>query len=126
MKTIVNFLKITKNDVMQRSLYMTDDEIVKLVWGVMVLKRRFEDDPYSLSVDEIEQLRDNENRRYIWHYVSQSRVYGGLGNICDALLFMIRSHRKDTWPITRIKGVLHLPLSVSLCQNQNALTATDT
>ncbi len=49
---------------------MTDDEIVKLVWGVMVLKRRFEDDPYSLSRDEIEQLRDNENRRYIWHYVS--------------------------------------------------------
>ena len=48
---------------------MTDDEIVKVVWGVMVLKRRFEDDPYSLSVEEIERLRDHESRRYIWHYV---------------------------------------------------------
>ena len=49
---------------------MTDDELVKLVWEVMVLKRRFEDDPYSLSVTQIELLKDHENRRYIWHYVS--------------------------------------------------------
>ena len=40
---------------------MTDDEIVKLVWEVMVLKRRFEDDPYSLSVNQIELLKDHEN-----------------------------------------------------------------
>ena len=49
---------------------MTDDEIVKLVWEVMVLKRRFEDNPYSLSLKQIELLKDHENRRYIWHYVS--------------------------------------------------------
>ena len=49
---------------------MTDDEIVKLVWNVMVLKRRFEDDPYSISVKQIELLKDHENRRYIWHYDS--------------------------------------------------------
>ena len=39
-------------------LYMTDDEIVKLVWEVMVLKRRFEDNPYSLSLEEIKVLRN--------------------------------------------------------------------
>ena len=39
---------------------MTDDEIIKLVWGVMVLKQRFEVDPYSLSEDEIDLLRDHE------------------------------------------------------------------
>ena len=42
---------------------MTDDEIVKLVWEVMVLKRRFEDDPYSLSLEEIEILQHNEKYR---------------------------------------------------------------
>ena len=41
--------------------YMTDDEIVKLVWEVMVLKRRFEDDPYSLSIEQIELLKDHDN-----------------------------------------------------------------
>ena len=41
--------------------YMTDDEIVKLVWEVMVLKRRFEDDPYSLSVEQIELLKNHDN-----------------------------------------------------------------
>jgi len=37
---------------------MTDDETVKLVWEVMVLKRRFEDDPYSLSGKQIKLLAD--------------------------------------------------------------------
>ena len=41
--------------------YMADDEIVKLVWEVMVLKRRFEDDPYSLSIEQIELLKDHDN-----------------------------------------------------------------
>ena len=40
---------------------MTDDEIVKLVWEVMVLKRRFEDDPYSLSIEQIELLKEHDN-----------------------------------------------------------------
>ena len=43
---------------------MTDDEIVKLVWEVMVLKRRFEDDPYSLTLEEIKVLSDNEKHRF--------------------------------------------------------------
>ena len=50
--------------------HMTDNEIVKLVWEVMVLKRRFEDNPYSLSLKQVELLKDHENRRYIWHYVN--------------------------------------------------------
>ena len=45
------------------SLSMTDNEIIKLVWGVMVLKQRFEDDPYSLSVEEIELLREHYKRQ---------------------------------------------------------------
>ena len=39
------------------SIGMTDDEIIRLVWNVLILKKRFENDPYSLSFDEIETLR---------------------------------------------------------------------
>ena len=41
-------------------------------------------------------------------------------------LFYLRygHRRKDTWPNTRIKGVLHLLIS-NPYHNQNALTATD-
>ena len=42
---------------------MTDDETVKLVWEVMVLKRRFEDDPYSLALEEAKVLSDTEQHR---------------------------------------------------------------
>ena len=48
------------------SLSMTDNEIIKLVWGVMVLKQRFEDDPYSLSVEEIKLLREHYKRQTCW------------------------------------------------------------
>ena len=47
---------------------MTDDELVKLVWEVMVLKRRFEDDPYSLSIEQIELLKDHENQKFERHF----------------------------------------------------------
>ena len=47
---------------------MTDDEIVKLVWEVMVLKRRFEDDPYSLSGEQIKLLKDQETHRLERHF----------------------------------------------------------
>ena len=40
------------------SLGMTDDEIIRLVWNMLILKKRFENDPYSLSYDEIETLRE--------------------------------------------------------------------
>ena len=37
---------------------MTDNEIIRLVWNMLILKKRFENDPYSLSFDEIETLRE--------------------------------------------------------------------
>ena len=49
-------------------LHMIDDQIVKLVWEVMVLKRRFEDDPYSLSAKQIKLLKDHENQKFEWHF----------------------------------------------------------
>ena len=48
--------------------YMTDDEIVKLVWEVMVLKRRFEDDPYSLSGEQIKLLKEQETQTFERHF----------------------------------------------------------
>ena len=47
---------------------MTDDELVKLVWEVMVLKRRFEDDPYSLSGKQIKLLKDQETQTFERHF----------------------------------------------------------
>ena len=49
-------------------IHMTDDETVKLVWEVMVLKRRFEDDPYSLSGKQIKLLKDDENQKFERHF----------------------------------------------------------
>ena len=40
------------------SLGMTDNEIIRLVSNMLILKKRFENDPYSLSHDEIETLRE--------------------------------------------------------------------
>ena len=37
---------------------MTDDEIIRLVWNMLILKKRFENDPYSLSYEEIVTLRE--------------------------------------------------------------------
>ena len=39
-------------------LGMTDNEIIRLVWNMLILKKRFENDPYSLSYEEIETLRE--------------------------------------------------------------------
>jgi hypothetical protein len=47
---------------------MTDNELVKLVWEVMVLKRRFEDDPYSLSGKQIRLLKDHETQTFERHF----------------------------------------------------------
>jgi hypothetical protein len=42
---------------------MSDDQIINLIWGVMELEQKFEDDPYSLSLEEIDILKDNEKNR---------------------------------------------------------------
>jgi hypothetical protein len=43
---------------------MSDDLIIKLIWGVMELEQKFQDDPYSLTLEEIKVLRDNEKHRF--------------------------------------------------------------
>ena len=37
---------------------MKANEIIHLVWNMLILKQRFENDPYSLSYDEIKTLRE--------------------------------------------------------------------
>ena len=36
---------------------MSDDQIINLIWGVMALEQKFEDDPYLLSLEEIDILK---------------------------------------------------------------------
>ena len=42
---------------------MSDDLIINLIWGVMELEQKFEDDPYSLSLEEINILKDNKKNQ---------------------------------------------------------------
>ena len=42
---------------------MSDDLIIKLIWGVMELEQKLEDDPYSLTLAEIKILKQNEKHR---------------------------------------------------------------
>jgi len=39
---------------------MSDDLIVHLIWGGTELEQKFEDNPYSLPLEEIKVLKDNE------------------------------------------------------------------
>ena len=39
---------------------MSDDLIIKLIWVVMELEQKLEDDPYSLTLEEIKILKQNE------------------------------------------------------------------
>ena len=42
---------------------MSDDLIINLIWGGTELEQKFEDDPYSLSYEEIKVLNDIEQHR---------------------------------------------------------------
>ena len=42
---------------------MSDDLLIKLIWGVMELEQKLEDDPYSLTLEEIKILKQNEKHR---------------------------------------------------------------
>ena len=53
---------------------MTDDETVKLVWEVMVLKRRFEDDPYSLSGKQVKLFKEQETQTFERHFARYKNV----------------------------------------------------
>ena len=39
---------------------MDDKKLIETIWNDMVLKKRFENNPYSLSCSEIELLRNQE------------------------------------------------------------------
>ena len=43
---------------------MSDDLIIKLIWGVMELEQKFEDNPYSLTLEELKVLSDTEKHRF--------------------------------------------------------------
>ena len=44
---------------------MSDDLIINLIWGVIALEQKFEEDPYSLSLEQINILKDNEKTKFI-------------------------------------------------------------
>ena len=39
---------------------MNDKKLIETIWNDMVLRKRFENNPYSLSCSEIELLRNQE------------------------------------------------------------------
>ena len=39
---------------------MNDKKLIDTIWNDMVLRRRFDNNPYSLSCDELELLRNQE------------------------------------------------------------------
>ena len=43
---------------------MESTRLVCPLWGVMELEQKFEDDPYSLTLEEIKVLSDNEKHRF--------------------------------------------------------------
>jgi hypothetical protein len=62
-------------------LSMTQDErnIITSVWNEMVLRKRLEDNPYSLSQDELTSLQNNDrlNERInsmVWDSLEQKAV----------------------------------------------------
>jgi hypothetical protein len=42
---------------------MSNDLIINLIWGVMALEQKFAEDPYSLFLEEINILKDNEKNQ---------------------------------------------------------------
>lgn len=51
---------------------MDDKKLIETIWNDMVLKKRFENKPYSLSCSEIELLRNQEKFEEIvnWEKIS--------------------------------------------------------
>ena len=70
---------------------MTDKEhnIITSVWNEMVLRKRLEDDPYSLSQDELISLQNNDrlnesiNSR-VWDSLVQKAVLNNYVNYIKA------------------------------------------
>ena len=47
---------------------MDDKKLIETIWNDMVLKKRFENNPYSLSLTEIQLLRNQEKFEEILHW----------------------------------------------------------
>lgn len=66
---------------------MTQEErnIITSVWNEMVLRKRLEDDPYSLSQDELASLRNNDRlnehiNSMIWDSLLRTAVLNNFKN----------------------------------------------
>ena len=53
---------------------MSDDLIINLIWGVMALEQKFAEDPYSLSLEEINILKDNKKTKFIKAYSESKKT----------------------------------------------------
>jgi hypothetical protein len=51
---------------------MEDKKLIETIWNDMVLKKRFENNPYSLSCSEIELLRNQEKFEEILYWEETS------------------------------------------------------
>lgn len=51
---------------------MDDKKLIETIWNDMVLKKRFENNPYSLSLTEIQLLRNQEKFEEILHWEETS------------------------------------------------------
>ena len=51
---------------------MDDKKLIETIWNDMVLKKRFENNPYSLSRSEIQLLRNHEKFEEILYWEETS------------------------------------------------------
>jgi len=51
---------------------MDDKKLIETIWNDMVLKKRFENNPYSLSLTEIQLLRNQEKFEEILYWEETS------------------------------------------------------
>ena len=60
---------------------MDDKKLIETIWNDMVLKKRFENNPYSLSRSEIQLLRNQEKFEEILYWEETSNHEKLLNNL---------------------------------------------
>ena len=60
---------------------MDDKKLIETIWNDMVLKKRFENNPYSLSRSEIQLLRNQEKFEEILYWEETSTHEKLLNNL---------------------------------------------
>ena len=60
---------------------MDDKKLIETIWNDMVLKKRFENNPYSLSRSEIQLLRNQEKFEEILYWKETSTHEKLLNNL---------------------------------------------